>query len=147
MASGAITYERHVAVLECADVQALDTTISSTLEKELGDEPFYPDYLLRMLVASGIRTTEDARRGAAEHAPAIATMVAPYYALTEQIWQLSPRQMPRLPRGYSLFFLAHVVLLLASALRLEKIDYPEDAKMAHHVASLLADAFGHIDLA
>ncbi len=138
------------------EVQALDTAISSTLEKELGDEPFYPDYLLRMLVASGIRTTEDARRGAAEHAAAIAAMVAPYFALTEQLWQLSPRQMPRLPRGYSLIFLAHVVLLRASALRLEKIerlarlyralDYPEDAKMAHHVASLLVDAFGHLEL-
>jgi ppGpp synthetase/RelA/SpoT-type nucleotidyltranferase len=145
-----------VALLHCAEVQALDTAISSVLDRELADEPFYPDYLLKMLVASGIRTTEDARRGICEHERAIAAMVHPYFALTEQLWQLSPKQMPRIPRGYSLFFLAHVEVLRTSTLRLEKIerlarlyrelDYPDDAKAAHHVAGMLVDAFEHIGL-
>lgn len=143
-----------VALLEHAEVRTLDTAIASTLAKELAEEPFYPDYLLKMLAASGIRTTEDALAGAREHEAAIAAMVTPYFALTEQLWQLTPRQMPRLPRGYALFFLAHVEVLRSSTLRLEKIerlarlyrdlDYPDDAPMAHHVASLLVDAFGHI---
>ncbi|MBX3193198.1 MAG: hypothetical protein KF819_39810 [Labilithrix sp.] len=144
------------ALLDRAEVQALDALIASGLHKELGDDPFYPDYLLKMLVASGIRTTEDARRGLQAHERAIAAMVEPYFALTEQLWQLSPKQMDRIPRGYSLFFLAHAEVLRTSALRLEKIerlarlyralDYPDDAKTAHHVASLLVDAFGHIGL-
>jgi putative GTP pyrophosphokinase len=145
-----------VALLECAEVQTLDAEIASVLSKELGDEPFFPDYLLKMLVASGIRGTEDARRGVRKHERAIAAMVAPYFALTAQLWQLSPEQMSRIPRGYSLFFLAHVEVLRTSTLRLEKIerlarlyrelDYPEDAKTAHHVASMLVDAFDHIGL-
>ena len=144
-----------VALLDCAEAQAVDTAISSVLRKELG-EPFYPDYLLKMLVTSGIRTTNDARRGIREHESAIAAMVQPYFALTERLWQLSPEQMPSLPRGYSLFFLAHVEVLRASTLRLERVerlarlyrelDYPDDAKTAHHVASMLVDAFGHIGL-
>lgn len=61
--------------------------------------------------------------------------------------------MPSLPRGYSLFFLAHVEVLRASTWRLARLarlyrelDYPDDAKTAHHVASMLVDAFDHIGL-
>jgi len=145
-----------VALLECAEVQALDAVVSSTLERPLGDEPFYPDYLLKMLVSSGVATAEDARRGVQERAHAITAMVEPYFAMTEQLWRLSPRQMPQIFRGYSLFFLAHVEVLRASTLRIEQIDrlarfyrqldYPDDPKAAHHVASTLVAAFGHIDV-
>jgi ppGpp synthetase/RelA/SpoT-type nucleotidyltranferase len=144
------------ALLECAEVQTLDAAISSILQKELGEEPFFPDYLLKMLVASGVRTTEDARRGVRDHERAIAAMVQPYFALTEQLWQLTPKQMPHMFRGYSLFFLAHVEVLRTSTLRLEKVerlarlyrelDYPDDAKAAHHVASMLVDVFGPLGL-
>jgi hypothetical protein len=109
-----------------------------------------------MLVGSGVRTTEHARNGVRSYERAIVAMVQPYFALTEQLWQLSPRQMRQLPRGYCLFFLAHVEVLRSSTLRLEKIerlarlyrdlDYPDDAKMAHHVASMLVDAFQNVDL-
>lgn len=139
------------ALFECAEVQALDGAIAAVLDKDLGAEPFYPDYLLRMLVASGLRTAEDARHGLRDHEAAIAAMVKPYFALTEQLWQLTPRQMPSLLRGYSLFFLAHVVVLQRSTLRLEKVerlarlygelDYPDDPTTALHVATMLVDAF------
>lgn len=145
-----------VALLRCAEVQELDAAIASQVARELGDEPFYPDYLLKMLAGTGLRTTEDVRRGVREHADTITAMVEPYFALTETLWQLSPKRMSRLPRGYSLFFLAHVAILHASTLRLEKIerlarlyrelDYPDDAATAHQVASLLVDAFGPIAL-
>lgn len=144
------------ALLDHAEVHALDAAIAAALGKDLGDEPFYPDYLLRMLIASGVRTTEDARRGARDGARAILAMVRPYFALTERLWQISPARMGRLPRGYSLFFLAHVAVLRSSTLRLEKIerlaklyralDYPDDPKAAHEVASLLVDAFEPIEL-
>lgn len=140
-----------VALLEHADVESLDTKIAAIVEKQLGDDPFYPDYLLRMLFASGIRTVDAALRAVREDEHAIAAMVVPYFTLTEELWRLSPKTMPRLPRGYSLFFLAHLVVLRASTLRLEKIerltrlyrelDYPDDPKAAHDVASMLVDAF------
>jgi putative GTP pyrophosphokinase len=142
------------ALLDCAEVRALDEAISLLLQKELGEEPFYPDYLLKMLTSSGIRTIAEAREGVREHQRVIAAMVQPYFTFTSQIWQLSPEQMPRIFRGYSLFFLAHVQVLRASTLRIEKIgklahlyrelDYPEDPRTAHQVASMLVDAFGHV---
>jgi ppGpp synthetase/RelA/SpoT-type nucleotidyltranferase len=144
------------ALLQCPEVESVDGAIASALSKELGDEPFYPDYLLRMLAASGVRTVEDARRGVDAHRAAIRAMVEPYFALAERLWELTPRAMPRMLRGYSLFFLAHAEVLRASTLRLDKVerlarlyrelDYPDDPGAAHHVATSLVDAFQHIAL-
>lgn len=144
-----------VALLARGEVQELDGAIAAVLGKSLGEEPFYPDYLVKMLRASGVRTTEEARRGVVRHRAAIAAMVAPYFTVAEELWQLSPQRMPHTLRGYSLFFLAHVELLRTSTLRLEKIerlarlyrelDYPDDPKTAHQVASRLVDVFSGID--
>jgi putative GTP pyrophosphokinase len=144
-----------VALLAHPEVQDLDASIATVLDKALGEEPFYPDYLVKMLLASGVRTTEEARRGVLRHGPTIAAMVAPYFTVAEELWQLSPQRMPHTLRGYSLFFLAHVELLRTSTLRLEKIerlarlyrelDYPDDPKTAHQVASRLVDVFSAAD--
>lgn len=143
-----------VALLNLPEVRTLDGDIAALLGRELGDEPFFPDYLLRLLIASDVRTTADARKGVREHEAAIRAMVEPYFALTRRLWQLAPEQMPRILRGYSLFFLAHVKVLRSSSLQIEKIerlarlyrelDYPDDPRMAHHVASMLVDALGDV---
>ncbi|AKU93773.1 hypothetical protein AKJ09_00437 [Labilithrix luteola] len=140
------------ALLDCDEVRAIDRDIALVLDKPLGEEPFFPGYLLKMLASSGIRTVADARAGIREHHDVIVAMVKPYFAFAWETWQLSPEQMARIFRGYSLFFLAHVEVLRTSSLRLEKIerlarlyrelDYPDDARTAHRVASMLVDAFG-----
>jgi hypothetical protein len=81
-------------------------------------------------------------------------MVKPYFAFAFSAWSLSPDQMQKVLRGYSLFFLAHAAVLKASTLRLDKVlrltrlyrelDYPEDERAAQHVASMLVDAFGDV---
>ncbi len=156
--SGPVGLDRFslVAVLDCLEAKELDSRIASVVERELGDDPFFPDYLVRMLGASGVRTTEEARRGIRDYERAIVSMVQPYFELSERLWQLSPKRMPSVPRGYCLFFLAHVEVLRASALRLEKIerlarlyhqlDYPDDPRAAHEVARMLVDAFEAIGL-
>lgn len=142
------------ALLDCDEVKALDRAIALVLDKALGEEPFFPDYLLKLLASSGIRTVADARAGILLHHDVIVAMVKPYFAFAWETWQLSPEQMARIFRGYSLFFLAHVEVLRASSLRLEKIerlarlyrelDYPDDARTAHRVASMLVDAFAAV---
>ena len=142
------------ALLDCAEVRDLDRVIAVALDKELGDEPFYPDYLLKMLASSGVRSVGEARAGIAEHAELIAAMVRPYFAFAWQAWQLSPDQMARVFRGYSLFFLAHAEVLAAPALGIGKVerlarlyrelDYPDDERAAQRVASELVDAFGDL---
>jgi len=140
-----------VPLLACAEVREVDHAIAHALGKDLGDDPFFPEYLLKMLSSTGIRTVEDARAGVRDHASTIVSLVKPYFAFAFRTWSLSPEQMVRILRGYSLFFLAHAAVLKTSALRIDKVahlyrelDYPDDERAAQHVASMLVDAFGDV---
>ncbi len=142
------------SLLDCAEARELDDGIARGLGKTLGDEPFYPDYLARMLGASGIASIGVARAGLVRHRRAILAMVAPYFAFAASTWRLSPDGMARILRGYSLFFLAHATVLEAPALGINKVerlahlyrelDYPDNASEAQRVASRLVDAFRDI---
>ncbi|MDB4940707.1 MAG: hypothetical protein JWP97_241 [Labilithrix sp.] len=139
------------ALLDCDEVSSIDRAIASALGRELGDAPFFPDYLLRMLASSGIRSVGEARAGIVRHAPLVVAMVKPYFAFAWETWQLSPAQMDRIYRGYSLFFLAHAETLSSPALGIGKVerlarlyrelDYPDDERAALRVAGRLVDAF------
>ena len=139
------------SLLACTEARDLDDAIARALGKPLGDEPFYPEYLVRMLASSGITTVAAARAGLGRHAAAILAMVAPYFSFTTAAWRLSPEHMARVFRGYSLFFLAHAAVLDAPALGISKVerlahlyrelDYPDDERAAQRVASSLVDAF------
>jgi ppGpp synthetase/RelA/SpoT-type nucleotidyltranferase len=140
-----------IPLLECDEVRELDKEIASLLGKELGEQPFFPEYLLRMLRTSGLLTVADARAGIERHRAAILSMVKPYFAFAWRTWRLSPDQMEKIYRGYSLFFLAHAELLHGGALAIDKVerltrlyrelDYPEDERAAQEVAGKLFEAF------
>lgn len=138
-------------LLACEEVLEVDREVAVRLGLDLGDEPFFPEYLARMLLAAGVDTVGAARRGVAARRDAIAAMVLPYFSFTSRAWHLAPERMGRVYRGYSLFFLAHAELLASSALRIDKVarlarlyrelDYPDDERAAQRVASALVDAF------
>lgn len=77
-------------------------------------------------------------------------MVEPYFAFAWRTWRLSPNGI-EVSRGYSLFFLAHAEVLRSSSLAIDKVerltrlyrelDYPDDERAAHEVASKLVEAF------
>lgn len=139
------------SLLDMPEARTIDHRIAKAMGKKLGTEPFFPDYLLRMLALSGIETVADARAGLAKHEEAIVSMVEPYFAFAWASFQLSTEAMPRAPRGYSLFFLAHATVLFAESLGVSKaerlarlyreLDYPDDEKKAQKVASELVSAF------
>lgn len=139
------------ALLACDEVRALDVAIAGALDRELGAEPFFPDYLLRMLAFANVRTVAEARAGARVHAQSIVDMVRPYFAFAWREWRLSPSQMQEIPRGYSLFFLVHASVLRDAERGLDKVerltqlygelDYPDDVRAAQRVATSLVEAF------
>src|SRR5262249_50322287 len=100
----------------------------------------------------GVASVGQARDGVTRHAPAILSMVKPYFAFAWEAWRLSPAQMDRVFRGYSLFFLAHAEVLGSAGLGIDKVarlarlyrelDYPDDERAAQRVASRLVDALG-----
>jgi putative GTP pyrophosphokinase len=142
------------ALLNCDEAVLIDCAIAKELDKKLGNEAFFPDYLLKMLRAARIETVAAAREGLVRHHAQIVAMVRPYFAFASRTWSLSPSSMPELLRGYSLFFLAHRVVLEAPELGVSKVerltklylelDYPDDAASAQHVASHLASAFREV---
>jgi putative GTP pyrophosphokinase len=140
------------ALLDCDEVRDLDLAIARSLGRDLGTEPFFPPYLLRMLAFAGIRSVASARAGARTHATTIVEMVRPYFAFAWREWRLSPARMNEIPRGYSLFFLVHASVLHDAERGLDKVerlthlygelDYPDDARAAQRVATSLVEAFG-----
>jgi ppGpp synthetase/RelA/SpoT-type nucleotidyltranferase len=138
-------------LLDMDETRALDARIAAVMGKELDTEPFFPEYLLRMLALSGIHTVGEARDGLLRHEAQIVSMVTPYFAFAWASFQLELGTMARAPRGYSLFFLAHANVLFAESLGVSKaerlarlyreLDYPNDEKRAQEVASQLVRAF------
>jgi putative GTP pyrophosphokinase len=136
-------------------VRALDVRIARALGRPQGEDVFFPDYLLRMLSLAGLETAGDVLSGLDAYAERIVAMAQPYFSFASHEWRLSPAQMPRLYRGYSLFFLAHVALLHSPLLGISKaerlsrfygeLDYPDDPRTAQRVASGLLEALAHDD--
>ncbi|CAN5765951.1 hypothetical protein BH09MYX1_BH09MYX1_31760 [soil metagenome] len=132
-------------------VSEADRAIAALVHCELGKEVFFPDYLLKLLAAAGLRTIGEARRALVAHESALTHLVHPYFAFAARTWGLSPQALGVLPRGYALFFLGHAVVLEGASLRIDKVDrltrfyralaYPDDERAAQRVASQLVDSF------
>lgn len=135
------------SLLDCPEVRELDAAIARQIGRAVGDEPFYPDYLLRMLAASRLTTVSATRRALVSHHATILGMIQPYFRFASAAWRLSPDQLDRVARGYSLLFLVHAVALDAPSLGIDKVarlahlyhqvDYPDDRAAALRVASEL----------
>lgn len=138
------------AVSRGREVGALDEAISEILGRPLSDELFYPEYLARMLRLSGVATTRDLYEALRKHGDDVTAMVRPYFDFSSSAWRLSPASLDCVHRGYSLFFLSHVVIVKGPELGLSKVskltqlyrelDYPDDERAAQRVASGLLAA-------
>lgn len=149
-------------LLDLPECRTLDLRIAERLAKPLGETPFYPDYLLRMVNAAGFTSANELRAGLARHEATILALVTPYFAFTTATWGLSPATMDAVLRGYALFFLSHAELLadprpgqghlhLDTVTRLtnfyRELDYPHDEREAQRVAGLLFDHLRRAGLA
>lgn len=140
------------SLLECDEVRELDVAIGVELGRPLGAQPFFPDYLLRMLDVSGLSTVGATRAALGRRRTQLVAMVEPYFRFATAAWQLSPERLSEVPRGYSLLFLAHAVALEAQSLGLDplsrlvqlyhRVDYPDDLARAERVAKALLAALG-----
>jgi len=141
-------------LLDCAEVLETDTAIAVELGRLLDGPPFFPEYLLRMLAASGLTTVGATRAALIRHRAAIVAMVKPYFQFASVAWRLSPEHLERISPGYSLLFLVHAVVLDSPSLGIDKferlvhlyhqVDYPEDRQAAQRVASELVAVLGRL---
>ncbi len=135
-------------------VRDCDHEIARTLGKEVSEEPFYPNYLLRLLELSALSQVQKVKKGLLLEKPQILNSVIPYFEASKRIWDRDVSNLDSVPSGYSLFFLSWVVLMRSESLGINRInraaqvlselDYRGDLKKATEVASKLVEAFGTI---
>lgn len=138
------------AFLQQPAVAELEKAFADDLGLPLSTEAFYPDYLIRMLKA--VEMTELSALGEAlqQHRTELLGLSQAYFDFTQRVWQFDKTSVGVFLRGYSLVFLAHLLILRASSLgieRLEKltrfyqaIDYPHDEAQARTVAEQLIES-------
>ena len=135
--------------LERDRARAIDARIAEQLALDLDEEPFYPDYLVRLLQFAGLRTVREVERALDRHAMQVLGAVRPYFDFTRDSFGFDHRSLRQLPRGYGLLLLAHVVVLDGHELELQRrealtrlythMDYPDDEAAARRVAHHLID--------
>lgn len=138
------------ALLLSRDVEPLDLQIAAAHGQSLGPEPFFPDYLLKMLLCAGLETISEVQEALRDHGQDVVAMARPYFQFAWSTWGLTPVRDAQLLRGYSLFFLSHLHVMRGAQLQLDKVerlarlyrelDYQHDPPAAHRVASLLLAA-------
>ena len=134
------------------DVEAIDQAIAKLIGKTLDQEPFFPDYVLKMLRLSGLTTIASLHEELARNKDQLLSMVLPYFEFARLTWTLSASQLEHVQRGYALFFLSHIIVYRSPILGISKVDrvarfyreldYPNDPSAAHQVAIGLIKVLG-----
>jgi putative GTP pyrophosphokinase len=142
------------SLLDCDEVRELDHAIGAELGRAVGGQPFFPEYLLRLLGATGLATVGATRAALVQHRAAIIALVAPYFRFATVAWRLSPDRMDHVARGYSLLFLVHAVVLDSPRFGTDdferlvhlyhQVDYPDDRSAAQRVARELVAALARV---
>ena len=133
-----------------AEVSALDARIASMLGKSKSEEVFYPEYLLRALLAAGFETVHAALNEIPRRFETIEPFIRSYFEFAQRHWNFSDEGVRAVEKGYGLLFIAHVKVLSSEPLLIDKlhklclfyeaIDYPNDRAQARAAArELLAE--------
>ena len=131
-------------LLQSSNVCALDEAIAHAVDRPLSPEPFFPDYLLRLLTACSLSNAAAVNAGLVLRRAQVLAMAPAYIEFAARTWLLL---LPELPRGYSLFFLAHAHVMDQGAHALDRVehmtrvyhelDYPDDPAAARLLAQQL----------
>lgn len=127
------------------EVHALDRQVAEFLGRPCVDEPFFPSYLVRALTLTDLHTTDAVRKAVILHGPQLGSFLRSYFAFAETTLGLSAASLESVQRGYSLLFIAHLVIVRGAERSLSKVsrltrlyaelDYSGDEARAHDVAS------------
>ncbi len=137
-------------VARSREVRELDEAVAGLLGKPLSADVFFPDYLVRMLRLSGLVNTRDLHASLRANRAHVLAMIPPYFEFARSTWKLTVASLDQVHLGYSLFFLSLVAILRGPDLGISKVskltqvyrelDYPDDERTAHRVASGLVAA-------
>ena len=135
------------ALIRQPEVEALDQVVAQGLSTRLGETPFFPDYLVKLLRLAGLETTKDVVEAIAAHGPAVKGSLAKYFEFARRSLGFSAESIEEVQRGYSLLFVALLSVIRGDALAINKVarltrlyletDFPGDERRAQRVAGEL----------
>lgn len=99
----------------------LDANIAAALRRPLDSTPFFPTYLVRLLRMAGLDTTSAVLAAAQQHAPELPATVSAYAQFARHHLGLDLRAIDAVKPGYTLFFVAHLVVVRGNDLGLGKV--------------------------
>lgn len=135
-----------------AGVHELDERIATALERSLASKPFFPGYLVKVLKAAGLLTTDDVLAAVERHAPEVPAALPSYFSFARSSLAFEPTSIDSVQRGYGLLFVALLSVVRGEGLALDKAarltrlyeqtEFPGDEPTAQRVAGALLTAFG-----
>ncbi len=141
------------ALTKHASIRDLDASVASALSRELVDEAFFANYLVRVLRHSGLTTTREVLAAVDRFAADVPAALAPYFDFARRSLSFDSANITHVRRGYSLLFVALLSVTrspqelgvdkVARLARLyEQTEFPNDAPTAQRVADALLKALG-----
>lgn len=135
--------------LETPAVTKLDAVVSGSLGPHVGNDDFYPDYLLKVLHAAELRSVKAVHDAVSTHGSKLEGFLKPYFEFARGAWNFDAARIESIQRGYGLHFIAHLSVLDRDPLLIDKlnrvsrfyrdIDYPEDSEKAAVVGRQLIE--------
>ncbi len=127
-----------------ADIEKWDAEVAQFLGVPVTDDLFYPDYILRVLRASGLKRLGDVLRSSQQRHGSLSSFLPAYFAFADKHWGLQKESIPVVQKGYGLLFLSHLQVIESEDLFIDKVerltrffaevDYPDDLPSAKRAA-------------
>lgn len=137
------------ALIDSALVREIDEEIMKYLRLSRGEEFFFPDYLVKALHAAGLSQLKNIRDAIASCQKDFVPFLGPYFKFAKNQWGLDSSKLECVQKGYSLLFIAHLIVINNSTLKLDKvsaltdfyqkIDYPDQVLEASNAARKLLE--------
>ncbi|MFK7826154.1 MAG: GTP pyrophosphokinase family protein [Oligoflexales bacterium] len=135
--------------IDSSVVDELDSLLAQELRICLEDNKFFIEYLIKILSFVGLKSICDIESAIYDNKGDLPNFISCYFKFTEKAWKFSSKNLDRFLRGYSLFFLGHLLAHKMHTLEIKKLetlsnfyqclDYPNDKESAKRVASLFVE--------
>ena len=135
--------------IDSPTVKKLDLYLAEELGICLEENKFFIEYLIKILSFVGLKSICDIESAIFENKNDLPAFISCYFKFTEKAWKFSSKNLDRFLKGYSLFFLGHLLAYKMHSLEIKKLetlsnfyqflDYPNDKEAAKQVASLFVE--------
>lgn len=138
------------ALVREAEIERLDREVAHALGAQFSEQPFFPDYLVKLLRLAGLENTREVLAALHRQGPSAKGALPKYFEFARRSLGFAPESVAQVQRGYSLLFVALLDVIRGDALAISKAarltrlyletDFPGDERKAQRIAAELLSA-------